>query len=289
MPCLELENAAISIINPDEAVPYGTTRKISRTIGAAEYLQLLAGVSCLSQLDDASGGRFSSFADNGRLGGAYGPRVWRQLPAVASKLEADPDTRQAVVTIWSGADRELAVPSHDVPCTLALQFRVRHQTLRMTVLMRSSDVWLGVPYDWWQFTRLQMTMAWALGLSPGTFTFFAGSMHLYEQDASAASALEMREPAQPQPPAITGEGFDFASAPSCASDKIMFCQDLARSLVMHDENAFDHGGTGWYRQVIPRLRAGQVMCQKCRYVSTLVRGKTCAACDLTSARSSSEP
>jgi len=62
----------------------------------------------------------------------------------------NPDTRQAVINIW----REDPPHTKDMPCTISCQFMIREDLLHCFVTMRSSDVWLGVPYDVFNFSML---------------------------------------------------------------------------------------------------------------------------------------
>ena len=48
--------------------------------------------------------------------------------------------------------------------------------------MRSNDVWMGFPYDVFQFTCMQILMSMELGVEIGTYTHIAGSLHLYERN-----------------------------------------------------------------------------------------------------------
>ena len=48
--------------------------------------------------------------------------------------------------------------------------------------MRSNDLWLGFPFDVFQFANMQVLMAMELGVELGTYTHIAGSLHLYERD-----------------------------------------------------------------------------------------------------------
>lgn len=137
----------------------------------------------------------SRFSDDGEIfAGAYGPRVARQLPAVIGNLAKDPMSRQAVIDIWEGINRF----SKDVSCTLSVQFLLRGGWLHTIVSMRSSDAWLGWPYDVFDFTMLSGLVAlhlrdktgraWKLG----TLTMNCGSQHLYErnwEDAMSAGSL----------------------------------------------------------------------------------------------------
>lgn len=279
MECRELTDVMVVISRAEDAVPLATSRQVSQRIGATEYAQLLAGVSSLTQLDAASGGRFSQFADDGVLRGAYGPRVRHQLPEAVSRLAADPDSRQAVVSVWDhDTVRMGGGASRDVPCTMSMQFRIRRGELEMTVLMRSSDAWLGIPYDWWQFSRLQMTVAWALRVPAGSFTFFANSLHLYEGDIGSARALVRYGAAQdpPQPPAFTWPEDEVAGP----RERMLRAQFAAGATVlgglmddMPGSPAAD--AAAWHAERIRPLGDADHLCTRCFYVTD---GSTCRAC-----------
>ena len=70
--------------------------------------------------------------------------------------------------------------------------------------MRSNDVWLGAAYDFFQFTRLQIAMAWVLGVAPGTYAHHVGSLHIYEQHYGAAEELKYNNEPLPEIPYFTG-------------------------------------------------------------------------------------
>jgi thymidylate synthase len=79
-----------------------------------------------------------------------------------------------------------------VPCTLSLQFFLREASdelwLHTTATMRSNDVWLGTPYDTFNFSAISFYLCLLLnqrGLKCklGKLTIQAGSRHLYETDA----------------------------------------------------------------------------------------------------------
>lgn len=133
--------------------------------------------------------RIAGFSDDGlTFRGAYGPAIAQQLPWVIDELARDDSTRQAVMSIW---ERRPA-PSKDTPCTMQFQFFVRDDMLEMIAYMRSNDVWLGLPYDLFNFTQIQRQVAAAVSdrlgrpISPGLYTHMVGSLHLYEQNQEAA-------------------------------------------------------------------------------------------------------
>jgi thymidylate synthase len=100
-----------------------------------------------------------------------------------------------VVTIYDGPRDLLATSDgvhavRDIPCTLSLQFMwTEGERLGLRVSMRSNDVWLGLPYDLFQFTALQCAMADALGVEPGPYVHTVGSLHLYARDEEASAGL----------------------------------------------------------------------------------------------------
>lgn len=132
-----------------------------------------------------------------RAYGAYGMRWRGQVDGIVSKLRRDPGTRQTVLATWASGDAAAETP--DVPCTLSLQFLVRPDetgspVLNLIVTMRSNDVWLGMPYDVFAFSRLQKMVADMLGLQVGCYVHQVGSLHLYEKDEAQAYSAWVSEP-----------------------------------------------------------------------------------------------
>lgn len=267
----ELTDITVKIEDLAEAHVFYTARKVNRKIAAVEYTHLLGGVSSLEQLDLASNGRFSQFADNGRLMGAYGPRIRHQLPRVIDLLSRAPDTRQAVMTIWHG--QEHAAASKDVPCTLTMQFMIRNNRLNMRVSMRSNDVVLGIPYDWFMFSRLGLSVASALGISPGSYTHTVGSMHLYERDIEIANEVEdigvVSKPGMVVPPALTYS--KVSTLRHNYPNPISWLVDAARDIVLGDDTAWfkrDFNGTDWYLSHVPKIESSTA-CISCHCIFRL--------------------
>lgn len=139
--------------------------------------------------------KFGDFMDHGVFHGAYGTRVHGRLGDLVTLLERDPDTRQAVLTIYDSRS-DLGALKRDVPCTLSLHFMRKGRQLEMRVTMRSNDIWLGTPYDLQQFAILQASIAQALGLEPGVYVHAVGSLHLYDRNIESANAvMSFRSPA----------------------------------------------------------------------------------------------
>jgi len=189
----------VSIEYPEASFPLGgVDRKFRHAITAGEGLSLVGQTSVPEVILDTVSA-FRPFLDGSIFWGAYGPRVAGDLVNLVQLLDEDPHTRQAVLSIYD-ADRDLGrTKMADIPCTVAIQFRRRHQpaptpfleVLDMWVMMRSNDVWLGMPYDFGQFVMLQSAVADALGVAPGAYHHSAGSLHLYDKHHGVANALTM--------------------------------------------------------------------------------------------------
>lgn len=159
--------------------------------------------------------RLADYADDGRLMGAYGPRLrcWRgvvdQLDQVRDLLAREPESRRAAVMLFDPA-KDFA-GHKDVPCTLGYRFFLRDGQLHMHTTMRSQDLWLGFCYDIFTATVLQELLAGWLGAQVGAYHHHVDSLHLYEQNLEAAARLP--DPVEPSPamPAlrIAWEHFDI--------------------------------------------------------------------------------
>lgn len=161
------------------------SRKLSYSGAAAEAYWILTGDNKLAGIAPWLP-KMVNFSDDGAtLAGAYGPRIASQLPYVCGKLEGDRDTRQATLTIWTPNPG----PSKDYPCTVAMDFKIRGGRLNMHVFMRSSDIWLGVPYDVFSFAMVAHLVCCRINrgqcaspLRPGYLYLTAASSHLYERN-----------------------------------------------------------------------------------------------------------
>lgn len=122
--------------------------------------------------------------DTGLFDGHYGERLldYNQFAYVLDELHANPNSRRAVMTMYNPVRDMRSHASKDVCCTLALQFRINDGKLDMYAMMRSNDVFLGLPYDLTQFTFLQSLAANFLGVQIGAYHHYTTSLHAYEND-----------------------------------------------------------------------------------------------------------
>ena len=163
-----------------------TQRKIGYRFMLAEAAWVLSGDNRVLTLKPYSK-MVEKFSDDGlSFFGAYGPPVRDQIEYICRAMKKDLYTRQAVISIWRPKPPE----SKDIPCTLSLQFMVRDydglNILHCFANLRSSDAWLGVPYDWFTFSMISAYIAIYLknvleeNIFLGNLFFYAASEHLYK-------------------------------------------------------------------------------------------------------------
>lgn len=179
------------------------TRKISEKFLGAEAYWILDGDESVEGIAPYNK-RIADYSDDGTtFFGAYGPKIAAQLDYVVAKLLEDPMSRQAGLNIW----RENPPTTKDVPCTVSMFFNLRDHKLNMHVFMRSSDLWLGVPYDVFNFSMVACQVLCRLNLKsdafnrpsspyePGALHVTAASRHLYERDYEKARLVLNSDPA----------------------------------------------------------------------------------------------
>lgn len=244
----------IELVEPYGALPTGLGRDLNPAIGAAEALQLIAGVSNPGLMLRISP-KFSEYTDEAALGipetayfhGAYGRRIGLQATEVVRKLTDDPSTRQAVITLWDPTEDNIR-GKRDYPCTVMLQFEVNDGRLCMNTVMRSNDAWLGLPYDMFQFTQLQLTIARCLRREPGWYRHTALSLHIYEEDIDKASQVYWSE--------STGAGTIPSGIGSYESHDIYDAMKRARRILGGLALSSPTASERWYFDQLQRYRVG---------------------------------
>lgn len=178
-PTLELP-CYISCVDMNYPVVDIPERKLGYKFMAAEAAWILSGDNRVETIKPYANA-ISNFSDDGvRFHGAYGPKLIDQISYVIQCLKNDNNSRQAVINIW----RENPMNSKDIPCTISVQWFIRDGKLHCVDTMRSSDIWLGWPYDVFNFSIISQYIAHMLALNYtnveiGNLYLVAGSQHLY--------------------------------------------------------------------------------------------------------------
>lgn len=170
-------------------------RHLSYKYCAAEAYWILTGDNRTETLVPYNKNMINYSDDGITYFGAYGPKVMSQIDYVVTALARDQLTRQAGLTIW----RENPPHTKDVPCTVGMFFYIRENKLNLSVFMRSSDAWLGVPYDAFTFTMIACYVIAKLKerkiyVELGSMTITAVSAHLYLEHFEAAKNCLCKKP-----------------------------------------------------------------------------------------------
>lgn len=183
----EICDAVFCIEDPTRNIVTSPIRKMPMRYAVGELAWYLSGSNRVRDIAPFAK-KWEEISDDGtHNNSAYGWRIFdkfnfNQWEHVKAMLQKDPNSRQAVIHI-KDADN---TPTKDTPCTVYLQFLLRDGKLNLSVHMRSNDIWMGVPYDMFSFTFLQMKMAMELGVDIGQYTHYAGSLHVYARDYQTA-------------------------------------------------------------------------------------------------------
>lgn len=186
----ECINAITVIENPTKNVMTNDVRKLSMRYAIGEMLWYMSGNPSLKAIQHYTKSWDRMSDDGETVNSNYGYIIqnkfdFDQYEYCKKLLIKDKNSRQAIIHIKVPVNT-IENPTNDLNCTVCLQFLVRENKLYCTTYMRSNDLWLGFPYDVFQFTCLQVRMAMELGLDIGTYTHIAGSLHLYARDFEKA-------------------------------------------------------------------------------------------------------
>ena len=179
-----LFNVGFTILNPSDKIIHNKPRKWNLKYAEAEWQWYLSGDPNISNLGAIYGlvpKIWQQMADSlGLVRSNYGWQWQRenQIDKVVAMLKANPETRQAAISIYDG--KEIDTYRKDTPCTYAIQFTVLNNKLNMSVYMRSNDLWYGFCNDQYQFASLQEMISARTGYEMGTYYHHAHNLHLYK-------------------------------------------------------------------------------------------------------------
>jgi len=200
----ELLHVAMEIEDPRQRWVAARQPPINPAFAIAEVIWILAG-SNESAILNYWFPRLPQFSGEGpTYAGAYGYRLRRhfgidQVKRACEILTANPDSRQVVMQLWDAKEdlpnRLGEPPSQDIPCNIVSLLKLRNNRLDWTQVMRSNDLYRGLPYNLVQFTTLQEVMAGWLNVKLGSYHHWSDSLHAYEADVEKfVSAEDSCEP-----------------------------------------------------------------------------------------------
>lgn len=220
----EILHACVSISDPRQRWIASRMPPLNVAFALAEVIWIVRGRN-----DSAFVNYFSNvvqkFAGVGvTYHGAYGYRLRNtfgvdQLERARAAFARNPDSRQVVLQLWDAKqdlpDRMGREVDPDIPCNVTALLKVRNSRLEWMQIMRSNDVFRGLPYNLVQFTALQEVVAGWLGLEPGGYYHISDSLHVYED------CIEYIREAKPIHVARSTDSIAFPKLQSDAAFKIL--------------------------------------------------------------------
>jgi thymidylate synthase len=134
--------------------------------------------------------------EEGNMGPMYGSQ-WRnfngvdQLSNALDLIKNNPDSRRIMVTAYNPGVSHLCVLD---PCHTFFQFYVNGGKLSCHFYMRSSDKFLGAPFNIASYAVLTRLIAEAANLKCGELIFSAGDSHIYSNHVAQVNEQLAREP-----------------------------------------------------------------------------------------------
>lgn len=131
--------------------------------------------------------------EDGTIGKAYGYQIRKhqQIDKLIDGLQRDPQGRRHIMSLWDMNDLDdMALQ----PCAFMTMWDVSDGRLNCTLVQRSADLGLGVPFNFTQYAVLVHMVAQVTGLQPGMFIHYLHNAHIYENHEAALAEQLKREP-----------------------------------------------------------------------------------------------
>ena len=121
----------------------------------------------------------------------YTGQGFDQLADVINKIKHKPTDRRIIMSAWNPAAlHEMALP----PCHLLYQFYVGRGALSAQLYIRSSDAFLGLPFNIASVALLVHMLAQQCDLQPGEVVVTLGDAHLYSNHGDQVETQLQRTP-----------------------------------------------------------------------------------------------
>ncbi len=198
-----------------QGFPLLTTKKLHLKSIINELIWFLSGDTNTRWLKENGVSIWDEWAtEGGDLGPIYGAQwtAWptrdgetiNQIDYVVDCLRNNPDSRRILFHGWNVEylPDERMSPQDNVragrmalpPCHLLYQFYVANGVLSAQLLIRSSDSFLGLPYNTASLAVLTMMLAQQCGLEPGEIIICTGDSHIYSNHLEQVREQLGREP-----------------------------------------------------------------------------------------------
>lgn len=185
----------------NKGFPLLTTKRVHLKSIIHELLWFLSGETNIRYLKDNGVRIWDEWVDeNGDLGSVYGSqwRAWEtkdgrtidQITNLIEQIKNNPDSRRHLVSAWNvGEIENMALPC----CHYSFQFYVADNKLSCMFNMRSTDVFLGLPFNIASYAALTMMIAQVCDLELGELIYTGGDVHIYSNHIKQVELQLTRE------------------------------------------------------------------------------------------------
>ena len=198
-----------------EGFPILTTKKVHFKSVVNELIWFLNGDTNTQWLRENGVSIWDEWAtDEGDLGPLYGAqwvnwptrdgKTINQIDYVIDCLKHRPESRRILFHAWNVEylPDETMSPQENVeagrmalpPCHLLYQFYVANGNLSAMLYIRSSDAFLGLPFNIASVSLLVHMLCQQVGLEPGEVVVTMGDCHLYSNHAEQVETQLARQP-----------------------------------------------------------------------------------------------
>ena len=190
---VDLENVMFTLTDINNNIV--TVRDLSFEYLCGEMLWYITGRDDIDFIHKFSN-FWSRLSDDGvTCNSAYGDILFKrhgfnQVEKIIELLKVDKDSRRAVLNL--NVPNKNVIETKDEICTIALVLKIKDNKLNCTGIMRSNDIYLGLPYDIAFFTSLQKYIANRLSIECGEYTHFVTNLHCYNRDLSKIKEISKR-------------------------------------------------------------------------------------------------
>lgn len=198
---------------------YKFYKRFGGTLSKEDFIDRCTGDKTLYKSSPYLAENISGYKEYGRVGNIYGHQ-WRrfgskddsvdQISYLIHNLLVNPNSRYHLVSAWNPNDfissgLRAALPA----CHVMFQCNVRNKRyLDISVIQRSCDVFLGVPFNLASYAALTHILAFITGYLPGELIWTGQSVHIYENHMKAIEEQLLREPRKLPKLSIEYNGFN---------------------------------------------------------------------------------
>lgn len=125
---------------------------------------------------------WGKFLHDGKFSYQYADRIGGQFPKIVKTLEDDPNSRQAIMTIYHPSDLENNGGKKRVPCSLQYHFLIRNGRMKMMYYQRSCDFSKFFLPDVLFALSMGWEIAGRLGVKFESLTHVISSLHVFYND-----------------------------------------------------------------------------------------------------------